>query len=367
MFVDRVDALKQKAFEVEGFDGFLVTNEFNLHYFTGCPGLTSLMISRAGRGTIYAYAVNYEQAKAMTKGFNVEKLERGQNLMARVAKQVKASGIRKLAFDGLSVDGYRELAKGLRGATQLKGRGDLVSELRRVKDENELDLMRKAADLTSLGMKIAYEVIKPGLKEYEVAAEVEYAMRRKGSWGTAFETIVASGARSAFPHGGGGTLLGGGARDRKIRNGDLVVVDMGAVHQHYRSDITRTLVAGRPSAKQKKLYEIVKTAHDEAFRAIRHGVKAKDVDAAARKVITDAGYGDFFVHGLGHGVGLEVHEGPTLSSLSKDKLTSGNVVTDEPGIYIVDYGGVRVEDTVLVRKGKAEYLTSGPIGLGYGS
>jgi len=365
--VNRVNALKKLAFETKGFDGFLLTNEFNLCYLTGCPGLTSLLIPKSGKDTIYAYGVNYEQAKAMTKGFDVQMLERGQNLMERIAKQARGSKIKKLAFDALSIEGYRELAKGLKGNTKLKGRTDLVSELRKVKDTAELELMKKAADLTSMGMKVAYEVIKPGVKEYEVAAEVEYAMRRKGSGGVAFDTIIASGVRSAFPHGGGGTLLGGGCTDRKIQNGDLVVVDMGAVYQHYRSDITRTLAAGRPSPKQTKLYDIVKAAHDSAFQKIRSGAKAKDVDATARKVIVDAGYGDFFVHGLGHGVGLEVHEGPTLSSMSKDKLTDGNVVTDEPGIYIPNFGGVRVEDTILVQKTKAEYLTSGPIGLGPGS
>jgi Xaa-Pro aminopeptidase len=363
MSVNRVDVLRQRAFDIKGFDGFLLTNEFNNCYFTGCPGLTALLIPKAGEATIYAYSVNYEQAKAVTKGFDVQMLERGQNLIVRIAKRVKGCRIKKLAFDALSIEGYRELAKRLRGVTRLKGRGDLASELRMVKDEAELDLMRKAADLASMGMKVAYETIRPGVKEYEVAAEVEYAMRRKGSWGVAFDTIIASGVRSAFPHGGGGTLLGGGCTDRKIRNGDLVVVDMGAVYQHYRSDITRTLVAGKPSAKQKKLYEIVIAAHDRAFHTTRSGVKAKDVDAAARKVIVEAGYGDFFVHGLGHGVGLEIHEGPTLSSVSKDKLNVGNVVTDEPGIYLADYGGLRVEDTVLVRNAKSEYLTSGPHGL----
>jgi Xaa-Pro aminopeptidase len=362
--VNRVDVLRRKTFEVKGFDGFLLTNEFNICYFTGCPGLMSLLVPKAGRATIYAYSVNYQQARAMTKGFDVQMLEHGQTLVGTIAKQVRGCRIKKLAFDALSIDSYRELAKGLRGVTRLMGRGDLVAEIRRVKDEAELDLMRKAADLASIGIKVAYEVIRPGVKEYEVAAEVEYAMRRKGSWGVAFDTIVASGVRSAFPHGGGGSLLGGGCTDKRIRNGDLVVVDVGALYQHYRSDITRTLVAGKPSAKQEKLYEIVKAAHDRAFRTMRSEVKANAVDAAARKVIVDAGYGDFFVHGLGHGVGLEVHEGPTLSSMSKDELTVGNVVTDEPGIYLPGYGGVRVEDTVLVRKAKAECLTSGPMGLG---
>ena len=355
--------MKQKAFETKGFDGFLVTSEVNSLYLTGCPGLGSLLITKIGKSTIYVYNVNYEQAKAMTTGFDIQMLERGQNLMAGIAKQVKARKIRKLAFDTLTFENQHELVKGIRGKTRLKGQGTIISELRAVKDKGELDLMRKAGDLANVGMKAAYEVMKPGLKEYEVAAEIECAMRKRGSWGTAFETIVASGARSAFPHGGGGTLLGGGCTDREIRNGDLVVVDMGAVYKHYRSDITRTLVAGKPSKKQTKLYETVKAAHDKALKTIRPGARARDVDSAARKVIADAGYAEYFVHGLGHGVGLEIHEGPTLSSLSKDKLMIGNVVTDEPGIYLVNFGGVRIEDTILVQKGKAECLTHGAYGL----
>ena len=351
--------MRQKAFEMEGFDGFLITSEFNLYYFAGCPGLTAMLISKTGRCIIFAYNVNFEQAKAMTKGFELQMLERGQNLMESVAKQAVACKIRKLAFDMLDVESYKQLAKKLRGQAKLKSKGEIVGELRRVKDEKELQLMRKAAELTNIGMKTAYETIKPGMKEYQVAAEIEYSMRRKGSWGVAFETIIASGARSAFPHGGGGTLLAGGCTDREIRNGELVVVDMGAIYQHYRSDITRTIVAGKPSqAKQKKLYDIVKASHDEALKTIKPGAKTKNVDSAARKVIADAGYGEHFVHGLGHGVGLEIHEGPTLSSLSKDKLSIGNVVTDEPGIYLAGYGGVRIEDTVLVQKEKAKCLTS---------
>lgn len=362
--MDRVEALRQKAFEMNGFDGFLVTSEVNLYYFAGCPGLTSMLIPKTGRGIIFAYNVNYEQAKAMTKGFEVQMLERGQNLMESVAKQTKTCKITKLAIDALDFENYNQLAKKLRGQARLTSKGDLVGELRRVKDQKELQLMRKAAELTSAGMKTAYETIKPGMKEYQVAAEIEYAMRRRGSWGIAFETIIASGARSAFPHGGGGTQLGGGCTDREIRNGELVVVDMGAVYQHYRSDITRTIVAGKPSqAKQKELYDIVKASHDKALQTIKPGAKTKDVDSAARKIIADAGYGEYFVHGLGHGVGLEIHEGPTLSSLSKDKLTIGNVVTDEPGIYLVGYGGIRIEDTILVQKGKAECLTSSPYNL----
>jgi Xaa-Pro aminopeptidase len=199
--------------------------------------------------------------------------------------------------------------------------------------------------------------VAAGVREDEVAAEIEYAMRKRGSSGAAFETIVASGACSAYPH--------GGCSDRKIRDGDLVVVDVGATYKFYRSDMTRTLVAGKPSEKQKKLYQTVKTAQETALEAVKPNVKAKDVDAAARKIFADAGYGEYFVHGLGHGVGLEVHEPPTLSPESKDVLVAGNVVTVEPGVYLVGYGGVRIEDTVLVQKNGAEKLTNGPYALSF--
>ena len=351
----RVNALKQKAFEEKSFDGFLIANEYNLLYFTGCPGIACLLIPETGQGTIYVYSVNYEQAKAETKGFEVKMMKRGQDLIAEVAKQVKASKVKKLAMDTLNFESYRSLAKELRGEAKLKAQNSLVWDLRKVKDEKELELMRKAGELTSEGMKVAYEVIKPGIKEYEVAAEIEYAMRRKGSWGTAFDTIVASGVRSAFPH--------GGCLDREIRQGDLVVVDIGATYQHYHSDMTRTLVAGKPSEKQKKTYEIVKLAQEKAVQATKPKAKARDIDKIARKVIEDAGYGEYFVHGLGHGVGLEIHEPPTLGPESKDKLKIGNVVTIEPGIYIVGFGGFRIEDTVLVQSRGAEKFTIGPYTL----
>jgi len=353
--MNRVHALKQIAFEEKGFDGFLITNEANLLYFTKCPGLACLLIPKKGEGKVFVYSVNYEQAKAETKGFDVELTKRGENLMEKIANQAKAFGIKKLAVDSLSYENYRNLMKGLKGKVKLKTQANLVWQLRKVKDDEELELMRKAGELTSEGMRVAYEMIKPGVREYEVAGEIEYAMRKCGCWGTAFETIVASGARSAFPH--------GGCIDRKIENGDLVVVDIGAAYCHYRSDMTRTLVAGKPSEKQKRIYEVVRLAQERAVSAVKPKVKTKEIDAISRKVIDDAGYGKYYVHGLGHGVGLEVHEQPTLSPESKDKLAVGNVVTIEPGIYLVGFGGFRIEDTVLVKRGKAEKFTKGPYTL----
>lgn len=351
----RMKALKETVFEKKGFDGFLITNEANLLYFIGFPGAACLLIPKTGEGIIYVYGVNCEQAKAEGKGFKVELVRRGEDLLGKVADQVKDFKIKKLAADMLNVESYRKLVKGLRGKAKLEIRNKLVWELRKIKDEEELRLMRKAAELTSDGMKAAYETIKPGVREYKVAAEIEYAMRSRGSWGTAFDTIVASGVRSAFPH--------GGCADREIREGDLVVIDIGATYHHYYSDMTRTLVAGKPSAKQEKIYEIVRLAQEKAFQATKPKAKARDLDAIARRVIEDAGYGEYFVHGLGHGVGLEIHEPPTLGPESKDKLTVGNVVTIEPGIYIVGFGGIRIEDTVLVQKRRTEKLTSGPYTL----
>jgi len=347
--------------EKKGFDGFLVFNAANQMYLTGVLGeteratLACVLIPIRGESTIYVYGVNYEQAKTEGKGFRVELVKKREDLITKITTQVKSLKIKNLAVDSLSVDGHRSFMKDLRGQTRLKMQSNLLWELRKVKDKKELELMRKAADLTSAGMKTAYETIKPGIKEIEVAAEIEYTMRKNGGWGTAFDTSVASAAHSAFPH--------GGCTDREIRKGDLVVVDIGATYQHYCSDMTRTMVAGKPSEKQKKLYEIVSEAQSKAFKAIKPKARAREIDAAARKIITSAGYGEYFVHGLGHGVGLEVHEPPALSSESKDILRVGNVVTNEPGVYIVGFGGIRIEDSVLVQKRGAENLTSGPYTL----
>lgn len=351
----RIEALRQKCLNHNGFDGFLIANEINILYFAGSPGASCLLVPIQGENILYVYGVNYEQVRAEAKGFRVELVNREENLMAKVAEHVRDLGIRRLAFDTLNIENYRAIAGKLRGAAKLKPQGAVVWSLRRIKDVEELELMRRAAELACEGMEAAHEVLSPGVREYEVAAEIEYAMRHNGSWGTAFETIVASGARSAYPH--------GGCVDREINSGDLVVIDIGASYRHYRSDMTRTFVAGNPSRKQKRLYDLVRLAQEKAIRAIKPGVKASDVDAAARTVIEKAGYGENFVHGLGHGVGLEIHEPPTLSPQSMDKLEMGNVVTIEPGIYVVGFGGIRIEDMVLVGEFDAEKLTDDFYGL----
>lgn len=350
---NRIEILK-KSLERDQFDGFIVADETNMFYFTGFDGAARLVVPANSDSVLYVYSVNYEAAKASAKNCSVQCMERGVDADKRAAEQLKKLKLKKIGFDSLDVSSYSTLKRNLK-KPQLKGASQMIDEMRKVKDETELRSMRKAAELVDTGAKRAAEVIKPGIREYEVAAEAEYAMRKMGSEGTAFDTIVASGISSAYPH--------GGCTGKKIKKGELIQFDVGARYKHYNADLTRTFTVGKPTPKQKKMYNIVMEAQEEAFHKMREGVKARQVDAVARDLIKKQGFGECFVHGLGHGVGLAVHELPMLSTVSKDMLKSGNVVTDEPGIYIVGYGGVRIEDTVLVKKDGAERLTKAPYDL----
>lgn len=345
----RIQKLKD-SLQKENLDGYIVANETNMLYFTGFLGAARLLVPAKNENVLYVYGVNYEAAREMAKDCRVELVKRsaGDGADIKVADQIKKLKLKQLGFDALDVSIFLKLKNNLK-EVKLKAQSQLVWKLRKVKDKAELGYMRKAAEITNEGAKRAAEVIKPGIREYEVAAEIEYAMRRLGSDGVAFDTIIASGPSSAFPH--------GRCTDKKINKGEFIVVDLGAKYQHYRADLTRTFLVGKPSQKQAKIYETVKEAQQKAFESLRERVKAKDADAVARKIIRQAGYGKYFVHSLGHGVGLDVHELPTLTRESEDLLKAGNVVTVEPGIYIAGFGGARIEDTVLVHKEKAERLT----------
>ncbi len=345
----RIQKLKD-SLQSGNLGGYIVANETNMLYFTGFLGGARLLVPAKNEPVLYVYGVNYEAAKEMVKDCRVELVKKavGDGADREVADRIKELKLKEVGFDALDASIFLKLKNSLKGV-KLKAQSQLVGELRKVKDKTELGYMRKAAEITNQGIEKAVEVIKPGIREYEVAAEIEYAMRKLGSEGVAFETIVASGPRSAFPH--------GGCTDKKVKKGEFIVLDLGAKYQHYRADLTRTFLIGKPSQKQAKIYETVRKAQQKAFESLREGVKGKDADAVARKIIKQAGYGKYFVHSLGHGVGLDVHELPTLTPESKDLLKAGNVVTVEPGIYIVGFGGVRIEDTVLVHKEKAERLT----------
>jgi Xaa-Pro dipeptidase len=342
----RIKKLKQAAAKHNLPGTFVVFNPANITYFTGFQGATALLIPQQGENLIFVPGVNYEQAKAEVKDFNVQLLKRGENIMEKIAQQ---SGAPQLCIDTLPIETWRALAKAVGGEEKLQPVNQIIRSIREIKDEEEIKLIRKACEIADIGMEAAAENIRVGVTEKQVAAEAEYAMRKAGSDGVAFETIVASGVCCAYPH---GTSMA-----RTIRDGDFVIVDLGATYRFYRSDITRCFIAGKPTEKQRMIYETVQLAQQRAFEAIKPHVLAKEIDYTARRIIDKANLGEYFVHNLGHGVGLEVHEAPILSPDSKDLLEVGNVVTDEPGIYLPGYGGVRIEDTVLVTEGGAEKLT----------
>lgn len=351
--MNRIQLLR-KSFAKSQLDAYIVADETNMFYLTGFEDAIRLLIPAEGDSILYVYGVNCEDAKATAKNCTVELMKRGEDLNKKVADHCKKLKPKRVGFDSFDVGSYLETKKSLR-KIQLKAAGQAIWDMRKVKDETELRNIRRATELTDEGAKVAVEALKPGMREYEVAAEVEYAMRKLGSDGTAFETILASGLRSAYPH--------GGCTSKKIKKGELIQFDIGARYQHYAADLTRTYLIGKPTPKQQKMYKVVMEAQEKAFQKIREGAKARQVDAAARVVIKKNGFGENFPHGLGHGVGLAVHELPTLNSVSKDVLKAGNVVTNEPGVYVVRYGGARIEDTVLVKKDGAERLTRAPYDL----
>ena len=219
-----------------------------------------------------------------------------------------------------------------------------------IKDAKEIELIRKAVQISDEAFSHVIKIIKAGMTEKEVAAEIEYQMCKLGSERPAFQTIVASGLRGSLPH--------GIASDKVIQEGELVTMDFGAVYKGYHSDITRTVCVGKASQKQKELYHIVLDAQLSGVAAVQEGRKNNAVDSAARYVIIQNGYGKYFGHGLGHGVGLEIHEWPRLSPKAEPMtLASGMIVTVEPGIYLPDWGGIRIEDTVLVTSNGYDKLT----------
>lgn len=346
--VDRIKRIK-KILAHKEVDAALISDEKNIYYFTGFLWGFKLLIPVDGESILFVHSTNYEAAREMAKSVRIDLVRIGEKADIKILNEMLKLKFKSLGFDRLGANEYLKIKDTLKNL-RLESIYDAIWSLRKIKDHEEIALIRRAAELTSLGMRRAFEIVRAGLKEWEIAAEIEYEMRRSGSSGVAFDTIVCSGPESAFPHGGLG--------EREIKYGDLVVIDIGAKYRAYCADMTRTLIVGRASEKQRRLYETVMEAQKLAINKIRAGTKAGEVDEAARKYITKRGYGEYFVHGLGHGVGLDIHEPPIIGPTSEEILQSGNVITVEPGIYIPNFGGVRIEDTVLALEDKVERLTN---------
>jgi Xaa-Pro aminopeptidase len=342
----RLDAFRARLKE-EGLDGFLVLHSFNRNYLSGFSGSSGALIFGPAK-TLFLTDSRYTvQAKAQVKGAEI--VLQTRNLLKDAAGLIKKLKIKKLGFESVHVPHaqYEYLRLQLPKLTLVPTK-DLAEGLRAIKDPGEMAKMRQAARITDQTFHHILGFIKPGVKESDLAVEMEHFMRRKGASGPSFETIVASGWRAALPH--------GVASAKKVAKGDMIVFDFGCLLDGYCSDMTRMACVGRPTAEQAKVYNIVKKAQQAGLDLIKAGRKAGDVDEASRGLIRRAGYGRHFGHGLGHGVGVEVHEEPRLGPKNAQALKEGMAVTCEPGIYLEGKFGVRIEDLVLVTKTGHENL-----------
>ena len=339
-------------------DGFLVTNLVNVRYLCGFLGTSGFLFLTAGRNVFVTDFRYQEEAARMFAGrASLEQgtdwevvIEKG-NRPKVIKELLKAGGTGTLGIESsVSYDFFEALSKIHRRLKPLRG---VVEGLRTVKDDGEIALIGRAVARAEAALLDVKPYIRKGTREKTIALMLEERLKKRGCNHTPFDIIVASGNNAAMPH--------AKTSDMKLSPGDLVVVDWGGEADGYCSDMTRTfLLGGGDPAKQRRLYGAVLAANRKAIAAVRAGMQARAVDGVARETIRKAGYGDYFGHGTGHGVGLEVHEMPRISWAAKDKIDENMVFTIEPGVYIPGLGGARIEDMVLVRSGKAEVMTTLP-------
>lgn len=335
--MERIDNLRIKL-EEHGIDALLVTNMYNVRYlanFTGTTGLALLTKENAYFVTDFRYT---EQAAEQAKGFEIVK--NMGSIYEEVANLVEKDQIKTLGFEDSDVTfaTYTQI-NGLI-ACDLKPSSGLIEKLREVKSDEEIAIIQKAVDIAEKGYAHILDYIKPGQTEIEVANELDFYMRSLGASSVSFDTIVASGVRSAMPH--------GVASEKVIEQGDMITIDFGCYYKGYVSDMTRTFAIGDPGEELKKIYQIVYEAHMKVSETAKAGMTGAELDAIARDHITDNGYGEAFGHTTGHGIGLEIHEEPAVSFRNEEELVENNVITNEPGIYIPGLGGVRIEDDLVV-------------------
>ncbi len=322
-------------------DCVIIKDVTTIRYLTGFTGDSSLFYLDRNQGVLITDGRYTQQAKSEMKLFKVLEYAPvdGSSIWRAAAGLAMSSGAQSVGFDGswYSYNEYIALSTLLPGMRLVSLE---LGDIRMIKDRRELELLLKAANIADEAFIELLRDIRPGCTERNLAARLEYYMRAHGSERTSFDTIVASGERSALPH--------GMASDRVLELGDFVTFDFGAVYKGYHSDMTRTVVIGMAGAWHKEIYTIVEEAQRKGLKAAQAGMTGRELDAIVRKVITDCGYGEYYVHGTGHGVGLEIHEMPNINKRGETELRTGMIFTIEPGIYIPGKGGVRIEDTVVL-------------------
>ncbi|MBW2651286.1 MAG: aminopeptidase P family protein [Deltaproteobacteria bacterium] len=349
MLKNRIERVRSM---LPGFDveGILFFEEANIRYLTGFTGSDGALFVGGGRVFLLVDGRYITQAKDEAADCDVVEFRDRTEGMAGIIADLclKRVGIESPA---IALDNYLKLRDRVESVS-LKPLSGEIERIRMIKDAGEASSLRDAAIMAAHSLEKTLEHIRPGVTERDIASILETKMREAGSEKPSFETIVASGGNSALPHAIPGT--------REIKDGDFVIIDYGAVCGGYHSDETCTFAIGGADEKQASVYAIVKDAHDKAVDAVKAGVFCRDIDKIARTVIDDAGYGGYFSHGTGHGVGLDVHEPPRVFERAKDILEEGMTITVEPGVYIPGLWGVRIEDTVMVEKDGCEILTRIP-------
>ncbi|MBW4056318.1 MAG: aminopeptidase P family protein [Proteobacteria bacterium] len=339
----------KRFFEEYSLQAILFTDLRNIRYLCGFSGSEGALL--VSRDHAWFLCDSRYTAQAADEVQAAEVKECAAIRIDTIVALAHEFSLGRIGFEAAhtTVSAFRRMAEKL-SSIELVELGPNLDEIRICKDDVEIEQLSMVATLSSLALTAVLPKIKPGVREVDIALALELEMRSRGAEGKAFDFIVASGERGAMPH--------GRASDKAIQSGEMVTIDFGALKDGYHSDETVTIACGKPENRAREIHSIVKTAHDLAIEAVRPGISCKELDEVARSYIRNKGYGDNFGHGLGHGVGLEIHEMPTLSPRSIDVLKEGMVVTIEPGIYIPGFGGVRIEDTVVVTGNSCRILTS---------
>ncbi|WP_339728576.1 Xaa-Pro peptidase family protein [uncultured Gimesia sp.] len=337
-----------------GAEALLVTSETNVTYLTGFSGDSSYLLIGKGLTVLISDGRYSTQLEEECPGLDVYIRKATESMTVALEKVLKKSHLPKLGFESHVVTcDLLDALSSLTPAVQWIPVSGLIEELRMIKDASEIQEIREAVSQAQRGYEVLRAILTEEMTELQAAHELEHAMRRFGARQAAFDPIVAVGARAALPH--------AMPTEKRIGEAPFLLVDWGAMTQNgYRSDLTRMIVHGRTPAKFEKVYQTVLKAQVAAIKAIRPGVLCSEVDQTARDVIQKAGFGKHFTHSLGHGIGLDIHEGPRLGGNISTELKPGMIVTVEPGIYLPGWGGVRIEDDVLVTRTGHEVLTNVP-------
>lgn len=332
-------------------DAAIIVGRPNTLYLSGFTGSASfLLVGMDKAWLIVDFRYTLQARQQALEG--IEVIEQTESFHSTLNELMRANKLKSIGFEGntLTVSEYERLTQKLTYGKSFVNLGGVIDQLRQIKDAHEIESIQKAVLLGDKVFDHILKFIKPGLKETEISAEMEYIMRKLGAKGPSFETIVASGHRSAMCH--------GTASDNTLKQGDALVLDFGVIYQNYCSDMTRTLFIGEPKNELVRIYNIVKKAQEAVLNSLVMGMSGFEADKIARDIITEEGYGKAFGHSLGHGVGIEIHEDPRLSTKSEDILQEGMVFTVEPGIYVEGLGGVRIEDMVVFVDGKLRNFTT---------